>query len=146
MIIISYEGGDNMFPQRLRELRKSKKLTMKEFGKKFNLAESTISGYEKGSRKPDLSLIEQFANFFDVSTDYLLGRSDNADSSANVNVNTNIVKNTDDSRPATKEDIERLFANEPKYRDIMLELLDSPPEVVEAFQVLLKEYKNKLSK
>jgi transcriptional regulator with XRE-family HTH domain len=66
-----------MFAQRLRELRKKKKLTMKEFGKKFSLAESTISGYENGTRTPDLSVIDQFADFFEVSTDYLLGRTDN---------------------------------------------------------------------
>lgn len=67
-------GGDNMFAQRLRELRKRKKLTMKELGRKFNLAESTISGYENGNRTPDLEVIEKIADYFEVSTDYLLGR------------------------------------------------------------------------
>lgn len=65
-----------MLPERLRQLRKAKKLTMKELGKKFNLAESTISGYENGIRKPDIELVERFASFFGVSTDYLLGRTD----------------------------------------------------------------------
>jgi len=66
-----------MFGQRLRILRKDKKLTMKEFGKLFSLAESTISGYEGGSRKPDMDTINKFADYFEVTTDYLLGRSDN---------------------------------------------------------------------
>lgn len=65
-----------MFGNRLRELRKSKGLTMKELGKKFSLAESTISGYENGNRKPDLEMINSFADFFEVSSDYLLGRTD----------------------------------------------------------------------
>lgn len=65
-----------MLPERLRQLRKAKKLTMKELGKKFNLAESTISGYENGIRKPDIELVERFASFFGVSTDYLLGRTE----------------------------------------------------------------------
>lgn len=64
-----------MLGERIRELRKSKKLTMKQFGQQFNLAESTISGYENGTRKPDIDLIEKFADFFDVDTDYLLGRT-----------------------------------------------------------------------
>ncbi len=50
-------------------------MTMKEFGAKFSLAESTISGYENGSRNPDLDTIDKFANFFDVSVDYLMGRT-----------------------------------------------------------------------
>lgn len=62
--------------QRLRKLRKQMNLTMKEFGEKFKLAESTISGYENESRKPDLETVDKFANFFDVSADYLMGRTD----------------------------------------------------------------------
>lgn len=67
-----------MFGVRLRELRREKGLTMKELGKKFSLAESTISGYENGNRKPDLDMIDAFADYFEVSTDYLLGRTDNS--------------------------------------------------------------------
>lgn len=61
-----------MFGKRLRELRKQKNLTMKDLGKKFGLAESTISGYENGTRTPDLETIQKFATFFDVSMDYLV--------------------------------------------------------------------------
>lgn len=66
-----------MFGTRLRSLRKEKRLTMKELGKKNNLAESTISGYEIGTRKPDIETLQRLADFFDVSIDYLLGRVDN---------------------------------------------------------------------
>ncbi|WP_054949287.1 helix-turn-helix domain-containing protein [Numidum massiliense] len=66
-----------MLSNRLRELRKQNNLTMKELGMKFNLAESTISGYENGFRKPEMDLIIAFANFFDVSIDYHVGRTDN---------------------------------------------------------------------
>jgi len=64
-----------VFPQRLKALRKEKKLTAKELGEKFSLAESTISGYETGARKPDMDTINKFADFFGVSVDYLLGRT-----------------------------------------------------------------------
>jgi len=70
-----------MFSKRLRALRKKKKLTMKEFGEKFSLAESTISGYENGNRKPDMDILSKFADFFNVSTDYLLGRTNEINSS-----------------------------------------------------------------
>jgi len=65
-----------MLGERLKELRKQKKLTAKQCGEKFNLAESTISGYETGNRKPDFVTLEKFADFFGVTTDYLLGRTD----------------------------------------------------------------------
>src|SRR5699024_4296193 len=65
-----------MFGERLRELRKNKKLTMKELGKKFNLAESTISGYESGARKPDIDQVMKFADYFGVTMDYITGNSD----------------------------------------------------------------------
>ncbi|PFE56045.1 transcriptional regulator [Bacillus cereus] len=65
-----------MLGERLRSLRKENGLTMKELGQELNLAESTISGYENGNRKPDYETLDKFANFFKVSTDYLLGRSE----------------------------------------------------------------------
>ncbi|OPH54979.1 hypothetical protein BC351_30120 [Paenibacillus ferrarius] len=64
-----------MFGTRLRSLRKKTGLTMKELGSKFNLAESTISGYENGARKPDIEIMEKIADYFEVSVDYLLGRA-----------------------------------------------------------------------
>lgn len=64
-----------MYGERIRSLRKHKKLTMKKLGENLNLAESTISGYENETRKPDLDTLNKFANFFEVNTDYLLGRT-----------------------------------------------------------------------
>lgn len=58
---------------RLRELRKNANLTMKEFGKIFNLTESTISLYETGKHEPEYNTLKKFANYFNVTTDYLLG-------------------------------------------------------------------------
>ena len=65
-----------MYGARIRSARKKKNLTMKEFGAMFNLAESTISGYETEARKPDLGILEKFADYFDVKVDWLLGRDD----------------------------------------------------------------------
>ena len=62
--------------ERLKTLRKSKGLSMKELGSIFGLAESTISLYENGKRQPDKETILKFADYFGVSVDYLLGRDD----------------------------------------------------------------------
>lgn len=64
----------NFDMEKLRELRKLNKITMKELGKKLNLAESTISLYENGYREPDYNTLLRMADYFHVSIDYLLGR------------------------------------------------------------------------
>ena len=60
---------------KLKELRKQNNITMKELGKKLNLAESTISLYENGKREPDLQTLTNIADIFNVTIDYLLGNS-----------------------------------------------------------------------
>lgn len=63
------------FPARFRELRIKKGLSQTELGKLFNLSKQTISSYENGRSSPDPDQLDQFATFFDVSVDYLLGRT-----------------------------------------------------------------------
>lgn len=58
---------------RIRELRKERKLTMKQLGDALGLAESTISQYENEKRIPDIKTWAKLSDFFHVSTDYLLG-------------------------------------------------------------------------
>jgi HTH-type transcriptional regulator, competence development regulator len=62
---------------RLRRLRLEKKLTQEELGKKINVTKVSISGYENGNRTPDTETLQKLADFFNVTTDYLLGRTDN---------------------------------------------------------------------
>ncbi|WP_260446688.1 helix-turn-helix domain-containing protein [Listeria seeligeri] len=65
-----------LFKDRLKQLRLEKKLTQAELGKKINVTNVSVSGYESGNRFPDTATLEKLASFFDVTTDYLLGRSD----------------------------------------------------------------------
>ncbi|TCO79098.1 helix-turn-helix domain-containing protein [Marinisporobacter balticus] len=64
------------FGDRLKELRVEKNLTQEELAKIFNTGKASISHYESNRRMPDAHSIEKFAEFFSVSTDYLLGRTD----------------------------------------------------------------------
>lgn len=60
---------------KIRELRKAKKISMKELGVAIGgYAESTISLYENNKRQPDQATLIKIADFFGVSVDYLLGR------------------------------------------------------------------------
>ncbi|MGN7311514.1 helix-turn-helix domain-containing protein [Alkalicoccobacillus gibsonii] len=71
---------DNILGKRLRKLRDEKKFSQKEFGAIFGLTNFQISRYEKGTANPDPDLITKFADYFNVTTDYLLGRVDKRDS------------------------------------------------------------------
>jgi len=66
----------NTFGNRLRILRLEKKLNGIELGKIFNFSKSTISSWENETREPSQKVLKSFAEYFEVSVDYLLGNSD----------------------------------------------------------------------
>lgn len=70
--------------ERLRELRKQASMTMKQVGAALGLAESTVSLYETGKRNPDLQTLICFADFFNVSLDYLCERDEATNSKAPI--------------------------------------------------------------
>ncbi|MCL6488230.1 MAG: helix-turn-helix domain-containing protein [Alicyclobacillus mali] len=53
-----------------------KNWTQEEFGRKLNISKVTVSSYESGVRTPDAKTLIKIADLFDVSVDYLLGRTD----------------------------------------------------------------------
>ncbi|MGN1205511.1 MAG: helix-turn-helix domain-containing protein [Eubacterium sp.] len=63
------------FQSVLKSLRKSFGLTQDELANKLDVSRSTIGMYENGSREPDYETLEAIADFFNVDTDYLLGRT-----------------------------------------------------------------------
>ncbi|MBM7592219.1 helix-turn-helix domain-containing protein [Brevibacillus fulvus] len=64
---------DNIFGERLRILREEKNLKQEELGEVLGVGKVTIHGYESGKRKPSFEILIQIANYFQVTTDYLLG-------------------------------------------------------------------------
>lgn len=59
--------------QKIRLLRIRKGLTQKELAKELNLSDSTISYYEKEERVPNIDVLIQIADYFEVDVKYLLG-------------------------------------------------------------------------
>lgn len=64
------------FGDRLRSLRIEKGLKQEELGKIFNMTKSRISQYETGKHESDDDTKKIFADYFKVSLDYLMGRTD----------------------------------------------------------------------
>ena len=66
-----------MIGDRLKKLRQQKKLTQTEFANKIGISRGTYAHYEINKRQPDYETLIKIASFFNVSTDFLLGVTDN---------------------------------------------------------------------
>jgi len=62
--------------KRIRLLRQENNYTQEQFGKIFGLVKSTVSLYESGKSNPDDEIKRKIADYFDVSIDWLLGRTE----------------------------------------------------------------------
>lgn len=71
-------------PNRIREVRKAHKMTMKQLGAEVGLAESTISQYETGKREPDNETLLRIGELFGVTVGYLLGAEEKKEKTATV--------------------------------------------------------------
>ncbi len=61
---------------KLKELRLENGLKRSELARKLNLPQSTIANYENETRQAPYNILITLAEFFEVSVDYLLGRTD----------------------------------------------------------------------
>lgn len=64
------------FAKRLKESRERKKLKQKEMAAHLGVAIRSYQNYEGGQREPDFETLVAIADHLDVTTDYLLGRTD----------------------------------------------------------------------
>lgn len=104
------------FENRIRELRNEKNIYQKELAKVIGVSSGAIAMYETGKRSPDKELLDKIANFFDVSVDYLLGRT---------------------NERATVDKIKSALASDPNFADFWNNLL-----IRKDLQLLYKETKN----
>ncbi|MBC1486027.1 helix-turn-helix domain-containing protein [Listeria seeligeri] len=90
-----------MFSKRLSELRKKKGFSQYKLADELGFSRGQVANYEQGTREPDYQTLLKIAEFFNVSTDYLLGRDDN-------NLADTIAAHIDSN--ATEEDIKEILA------------------------------------
>ena len=62
---------------RIRDLREDADISQTEMGKHLNVSQRAYSHYENGSRDIPLNVLIHFADFFNVSIDYILERTNN---------------------------------------------------------------------
>lgn len=105
---------------RIAELRKEKGLTLQQVADAIGVGNNTISRYETGKREPNLAVINRLADFFNVSVDYLLGRTDDPH-----NAEKKVIK----EKTADLNDDETIFTYEGK---------EIPPEDLEYMKRILR--------
>ena len=66
----------DLFPQRLVLLRNEHNVTQEELGEVLGVSKGSVSKYEKGTAKPSYKNLWEIADYFHVSVDYLIGKSD----------------------------------------------------------------------
>lgn len=72
---------EKSFAAILRELRKSRSLSQGDLAKALSVHQTAVSQWETGRTMPDIDTVTQVAKYFNVSTDYLLGRDDDSQQS-----------------------------------------------------------------
>ena len=127
------------FGKRLKTLRNEKGLELKDLAEEFNKSKSTFSAYENDRRKPDINLVKEIANFFDVSTDYLL-----CNTNIRVDINKKIKEAIEDDpdlysfwdKLSKRDDLQLLFK---QTRNLSPEAIKS---VVEFMKAIENEHQN----
>lgn len=71
-----------IFKERLRAAREFRELNQGELAKRAGLQASAVSHFETGTRKPSFDNLKRLADALRVTTDYLLGRTDDMEASA----------------------------------------------------------------
>jgi transcriptional regulator with XRE-family HTH domain len=99
-----------MFSKRLKQLRKSRKLTMQELADYVGVAKSTYAGYESGYRQPTIESIQTISRKLRTSADYLLGLTDYPEPPIELNHNAKEYLNYSqlhwDGVPLEKDDLD----------------------------------------
>lgn len=112
----------DLLPQRLVLLRQENKMTQEELGKIIGVSKAAISKYEKGLVKPSVSSLWDMADFFNVSVDYLIGKSDAF--TANVSDHAYISEVVDIFEEMSNEEKEKvlMFIKKLNDSDLLFEL------------------------
>lgn len=108
-----------MFPERLKSLRIQHNFTQKQMAEFLGTSQPSYQNWEKGTRKPSGDTIQKIANFFNVSTDYLLGKTDFPDLDLEFDIDNAIDNSvaydgtpiTDNDREIIKNFLKDYFSN-----------------------------------
>lgn len=142
-----------MFNERLKTLRKEKGLTQKQIADHFNTSPQSYAQWEKGTRTPSQKSLEKLSDFFDVSVDYLLGRTENQSNITNTgnnsivfqentgSINYTHTESSENKRHTVYEkNLIKLLENTIKKQEELLTILSHQQNILESQQKLIEKY------
>lgn len=112
---VSSETEENLIlAQRLKEARKRRGVKVSTIIKHLEIARSTYTNYEMGHRTPPPNRLSKIAEYLEVSTDYLLGITDNENSAAQMDNLLKILNSTNNlhwnGRKITEDQMKQLIS------------------------------------
>lgn len=108
------------FSDRLKDERIKKGLTQTELAKTLFLGQTSVSKYESGKQIPEMPTLQKIADFFGISIDYLLGKTDirNYTEDPNITIALNSETNYDDLPDEARQEINNFIEYvKQKYKD-----------------------------
>ena len=109
----------NILPKRLVLLRKEHNLSQYTLSEKTGFSRALIANYEQGRREPDYNTLLSFANFYQVSMDYLLGRTDDKNAIySQSKLSPDLIETINSLRSETIKELEQ-YINLLKLRDTL---------------------------
>lgn len=123
------------FAQRLKVLRKERGITQQQLADGVGISKGGLSYYENAGRTPDISILERFADYFGVTTDYLLGRTNAQTQKAKLQAvcnhtglsdkSVNLLSNLKENSPAQLQAINFLLEQAAGDIDIVYDIADT---------------------
>lgn len=126
----------SVFSKKLRDLREKSELNQQQLASVLNISNSAISKWEQGTREPDFETLKTIADYFGVTTDYLIG---------NEKANKDVPLYFDTPQEAVKFILEQpMIANFGGYNlDLMSdeEIMDMAEDVADMLRIMAKKHK-----
>ena len=117
-----------MFKDKVKELREEYRFSQYALAEKLNVSQSAIASWESGRREPPIETLRKIADLFNVSLDYLLGKSEYknfADEYSEIQEKYGIVDES--KKPATEGELDNMLIEQ------LLSLSSEDMQLVEVF-------------
>lgn len=105
-----------LFPEKLKRLRENRGYTQQQLAKALNVSKNSVSHYELNISMPGLDVLLEISDLFDVSLDYLLGRTD-------VNLSSNLLNKQIDKDMTVAQAVESILKLDKQHRSDFIKLL-----------------------